>query len=416
MGRMVHIGPGNFFRAHQAVYTQAAGGWTITGVSLRSPDTRDALAGQGFDYALAVRDAAGERLERITVLDGLLVAPEDPEAVVALLADPEVSVVTMTVTEKGYCLGPDGTLDPEAVAEDLAEGPRTLIGYLARGLARRTAPVSVVSCDNLSGNGDLLRAATEAFARRAGLEIDFDAVAFPNTMVDRITPRATEELSDHVARAGLPGGAPVVTEGFTEWVIEDRFAGPRPAWETAGATLVDDVAPFEARKLRMLNGAHSFLAYAGSNRGFDFVHEAVADADLRAGAAAVMDAAGTTLDGFPAAEIAAYRDALLDRFRNPALRHSLLQIAMDGSQKLPVRILRVLRALERAGGDTGPHLRAIGEWARFVVAQTEAGRTLDDPRAGELAQAARAEDPVAALCAAVGAELSEDQLARVRAV
>lgn len=413
MPRMLHIGVGNFFRAHQAVYTQGAGGWPIIGVSLRSPGIRDDLAGQGFDYALAIRDAQGERLERITVLEDILVAPENPEAVLRALADPEVAVVTITVTEKGYCLGPDGTLDPAAVATDLAEGPQTLIGYLARGLARRQAPITVVSCDNLSGNGRALSGAVRAFAGLAGLTIDTDLVTFPDTMVDRITPRAPADLSAHVAAAGLPPAAPVVTEGFTEWVIEDRFAGPRPAWEDAGAIVVPDVARFEARKLRMLNGAHSFLAYAGRNRGYDFVHQAVADPDLRRGCSAVMACAATTLEGFAQADLVSYAVALLARFDNPALHHSLAQIAMDGSQKMPVRIAPVLSALHRDGGETGPHARALAEWCRFVGREAAAG--LDDPLADALTQAAAEQDPVAALCGTIGLDLPEAVLAQVRA-
>ena len=401
-GRILHFGPGNFFRAHQAVYTQAVGGWSITGVSLQSAATRDVLAPQGFDYALAVRDAGGERLERMTVLDGILVATEDSEAVLAALADPAVSVATITVTEKGYCLRSDGTVDKAAVADDLARGPRTLIGYLARGLARRTKPITVLSCDNLSENGTLLEAAVRAFADLAGLTLDPALMAFPNTMVDRITPRPPEDLGLHVADAGLPPAAPVVTEGFTEWVIEDRFAGPRPDWTVAGAVLVPDVAPFEARKLRMLNGAHSYLAYAGRNRGFGFVHEAVADPDLRRGCSAVMACAGTTLTGFSQAELVEYAVSLLARFDNPSLRHSLSQIAMDGSAKLPVRVLPVLSELMRDGGETGPHLRTLAEWCRFVIAQTQAGSGLEDPRADDMAMAARSAEPVGALCDLLG--------------
>lgn len=413
MGRMLHFGPGNFFRAHQAVYTQKAGGWSITGVSLKSATTRDALAGQGFDYALAVRDANGERLERIEVLDDILVAPEDPEAVVAAVADPSIAVITVTVTEKGYCLRADGTLDPDAVADDLKNGPRTLVGYLARGLARRTAPVSIVSCDNLSGNGDLLRAAVDTFAALAGLELNPGMLAFPNTMVDRITPRAPEDLSAYVAASELPSGAPVVTEGFSEWVIEDRFAGPRPAWETAGAMLVADVAPFEARKLRMLNGAHSFLAYAGRNRGFEFVDRAIADPELRRGCSAVMACAGTTLTGFSQEDLVAYAVALLARFDNPSLQHSLSQIAMDGSQKMPVRIVAVLSDLIARGEETGPHEAAVAEWCRFVIREVGAGRSLDDPLADRLMVAAREGDPIGALLSTIGADLPKELVARL---
>ncbi|WP_179378700.1 mannitol dehydrogenase family protein [Jannaschia marina] len=394
MPRHLHIGPGNFFRAHQAVYTQTAGGWPITAVSLRNAATRDALAPQGFDYALAIRDAAGERLERIDVIDAILVAPEDPDAVLSLLTDPEVAVVTITVTEKGYDLHADGTLDLAAVQGDLDGPPRSLVGVLAHGLARRTAPLTVLSCDNLSGNGRLLRGAVAAFAEAAGLTLAWDRLAFPDTMVDRITPRTPTDLSAHVAAAGLPPAAPVATEGFTEWVIEDAFAGPRPDWAAAGARIVPDVTPFETRKLRMLNGAHSYLAYAGLNRGFAHVHEAVADPDLRAGVAALMGAAARTVEGFDAAELSAYADALLARFDNPSLRHALAQIAMDGSQKMPIRILAPLRVLHGADGPIAPHVAALAAWCDFV----RAAERLDDPRADALAAAARGADHRRALC------------------
>ncbi|MGC1260663.1 MAG: mannitol dehydrogenase family protein, partial [Jannaschia helgolandensis] len=194
-GRILHFGPGNFHRAHQAIFTQQASGWTITGVSLKSAGTRDALAGQAFDYTLVIRDADGERMERMTVLDDILVAPENPDAVLDTLADGSVQVVTVTVTEKGYHLNADGRLnlsDPEVAADLDTDLPRTLVGYLARGLMRRqidmAGPISVISCDNLSGNGAKLRAAVMDFAQAAGLGLTLSEATFPDTMVDRITP------------------------------------------------------------------------------------------------------------------------------------------------------------------------------------------------------------------------------------
>lgn len=419
-GRILHFGPGNFHRAHQAIFTQQAGGWTITGVSLKSAGTRDALVGQAFDYTLVIRDADGERMERMTVLDDILVAPENPDAVLDTLADGSVQVVTVTVTEKGYHLNADGRLnlsDPEVAADLDTNLPRTLVGYLARGLMRRqidmAGPISVISCDNLSGNGAKLRTAVLDFAQAAGLGLTLSEATFPDTMVDRITPRAPDDLSDRVAAMDLPSAAPVVTEGFSEWVIADDFAGLRPAWETAGARLVADVAPFEARKLRMLNGAHSMLAYAGLNRGFVHVHEAVADPDLRRRCRALMQAAAGTLQGVGEDELRIYGEALIVRFDNPALQHALAQIAMDGSQKMPVRIGAVLSELAATGGDTGPHVFALAEWCRFVIGQD--GTVLDDPMAERLAKAAGEGDPVSALLNVIGIGLPEVEMELVRA-
>ena len=404
MGRIVHIGLGNFHRAHQAWYTAQAGGWAITAVSLRSPTLRDAMAGQGNGYTLVTRGAVGARHDWLTVIDRVLVAPEDPEAVLAALADPGVGVITVTVTEKGYHLDAAGRLDvaDPAIVADLAGGaPATLVGYLARGLARRQTPVTVLSCDNLSGNGAKLGAAVAAFAARAGLRLG--EVTFPDSMVDRITPATTEALKAEVlAATGRADAAPVATETFTDWVIEDRFCAPRPAW---AARFVTEVAPYEMRKLRMLNGPHSLIAYLGQVRGHSFVYEAIADPVVRAAATGLMAEAMTTLPEAVVADAPAYAAALIDRFANPALRHELRQIAMDGSVKLPVRILPVIAA-RAAQGQGAPHaLAALAAWVAFARREVAAGRVLNDPKAAAIADAARATDPVGGLLALLGAPL-----------
>lgn len=389
MGRIVHLGLGNFHRAHQAVYTQDARGWQITGVSLRSPATRDALAGQDGAYTLAIKDADGTDYRRMDVIDQILVAPENPNAVVAALA--AADIVTITVTEKGYHLA-DGTLDlgTPALQQDLAGPPGTIYGLLAHAFRRRRAPLPVISCDNLAANGPTLRAAMTAFlaAFDPGLARNLDHIAtFPATMVDRITPATTDALRAEVAEAGLPCAAPVETEAFTEWVIED-FAGTRPDWSAAGATFVSDVAPHELRKLRMLNGAHSFLAYAGTLAGFTFVHQAIADPALRAGARRIMDEASATLPDRTATDAPAYAEALIRRFENPSLNHRLRQIAMDGSQKLPQRMVATWGDRD-AMGLASPGIEAgLKAWVDFVAQETRAGRALDDPLANDLARAA----------------------------
>ena len=392
MSRIVHLGLGAFHRAHQAWYVReanriAGSDWGIDGVSLRSPAIRDALAPDANRYALEIADAGGRRIETIDVLVSVTVAPEEPEAVRALVARPETALVTITVTEKGYHLRGDGTLDEGALAPDVAalrdgRPGATMPGALLDALVHRDAPLTVMSCDNLPGNGGALRAALVSLACAAG--IDRAVVtrhAFPSTMVDRITPAADDALRARVAGAGAPSGAPVATEAFSEWVIEDAFAGPMPDLAAAGAQLVADVAPYELRKLRMLNGAHSTLAYAGLNAGLAHVHEAVADPDLRALARAVMAEAAATLPDAVRADAPAYADALVRRFENPHLAHRLIQIAMDGSRKLPIRILGTIRDHP---GEAPACARALREWEAWLDATFAAGGAPDDPEAERL--------------------------------
>ncbi len=348
MPLILHFGIGNFHRAHQAWYTAQAGdGWSIVGVSLRRPETRDLLVGQGYTYTLAVRGAGATDYTRIEVIKEILVAPETPARVLAQICDPDVKVVTLTVTEKGYNLTPQGRLDlsDPAIIRDIAHDiPRTTIGFLARGLAQRAkggAPLTVLSCDNLSGNGQKLHAAIVAFADAAGIDRPGPEITFPDSMVDRITPATTEALVAEVLVAtGERDAAPVETELFSDWVIEDRFAAERPAWERGGARFVADVAPFETRKLRMLNGSHSLIAYLGQLRGHEFVHQAIQDPVVAGAAARLMEEAALTLPSATRKDAPEYARALLARFSNPALHHRLAQIAMDGSLKVPVRICR----------------------------------------------------------------------------
>ncbi|TIS60839.1 MAG: mannitol dehydrogenase family protein, partial [Mesorhizobium sp.] len=284
---IVHLGVGAFHRAHQAAYVDAclADGqpdWGIVGVSLRSPDTRDALAPQDGLYTLAVRDSAGEQLEVVGSILSLLVAPEDPGAVLAALTDPRIRIVTLTITEKAYLRAADGTLDdahPDIV-HDLANpgSPRTAHGFLTEALARRRAagipPFTVLCCDNLPANGATLHRLLIEFAElrdahggtgdRPLAGYVADDVAFPSSMVDRIVPATTDADRARIGgELGFEDAWPVMTEPFRQWVIEDRFPAGRPAWEKFGVTMVEDVGPFEDMKLRLLNGAHSGIAYLG---------------------------------------------------------------------------------------------------------------------------------------------------------
>ena len=395
MPQILHLGVGNFFRAHQAWYTQHCPGWHVTGISFRSGSIRDRLAAQDYTYALVIKDAERTHVEKITCIKDMLVATEAPDDLIATIADPRFDVISLTVTEKGYHLHADGSLDlgSAAIIADLAGRGLTPVGALARGLAQRSTPVTVVSCDNLPENGRKLGAAIAAFAQAAGLRICVH-VTYPSSMVDRITPATTDDI-----RAQAGDAMAVPTERFTEWVIEDSFAAARPNWP--GVQWVEDVAPHEMRKLRMLNGAHSYLAYAGTLAGHCFVHEAISDPALRAGARAVMQEAALTLPREMQAQARTYADALITRFENPNLHHRLRQIAMDGSQKIPIRILATIR--DRAGADSPALKSAVANWLAFVCSEVAEANPLEDPMADQLAAACRAEHPEKALRALIGA-------------
>ena len=412
MPRLLHLGLGNFHRAHQAWYTARANAfngpmWHITGIAMRNAALRDAMEAQGGRYALGIRGPEGLRVDQIAVHDRVLVASEDAGAVLDAIADPDMRIITVTVTEKGYHLG-DGGLDldaPEIAADLTSDVPQTAIGLLSRGLARRfkagAGPVTVISCDNISGNGGKLAAAVTAFARAAGDRID-PATTFPDTMVDRITPATSPRIRAEIeAATGQPDAAPVMTEAFSEWVIEDRFAGPRPDWHRVGVEITPDVAPFEKRKLRMLNAAHSWLAYSGQLAGHRYVHEAMADAELRAGVEALWDEAAQTLPDALAPTLPAYRAALIQRFEVAEMRHELAQIGMDGSLKLRERLVPILTGLE---GDAPQTIRAIAAWVVFLARAVAEGRDIADPKAEALVQAVRDNPaaPVPALAQHIG--------------
>ena len=391
MGRIVHFGLGNFARAHLLDYTADAGGWDVVGVSLRSPTVRDGLVVQGFAYDLCVQ---GQGVKRIDVIHDVLVASEDPKVVLNAMAKAEI--ISVTVTEKGYHLDASGLLDledPDIGADLVGQGPSTLIGFLAHGLVGRQMPVTVLSCDNRVENGTALARAVKRFAQAAGLVIDWRIVRFPNAMVDRITPATTANVR---AISGDPMAVP--TEAFREWVIEDDFAGPRPDWPDV--QFVSDVAPHELRKLRMLNGAHSLIAYAGLACGHVFVNQAIADVELRAWVVSLMQEAATTLPTEVRGEALAYAKALVARFENPELMHRLDQIAMDGSQKVPYRFIATLRD---ADGNAPAVIKGIQAWVDFCISETAMGKVLNDPKAKALMDAARGKDPLMKILSLVNA-------------
>lgn len=390
---IVHLGVGAFHRAHQAVYVDdclAAGetDWGIVGVSLRSPDTNDALAPQDGLYTLAVRDSGGESLRVIGSILSLLVAPENPSAALAALTDPRTRIVTLTITEKAYLRASGGGLDtthPDIV-HDLAnpQMPKTAHGFLTESLARRRAagcqPFTVLCCDNLPANGVTLhRLLVEFAALRGDASLAghiADTVAFPSSMVDRIVPATTD--TDRTRISGLLGvedAWPVMTEPFCQWVIEDDFPAGRPSWEKFGVTMVGDVGPFEDMKLRLLNGAHSAIAYLGLLSGHPTVDRAFADPAIRQFVDQLWAEAIPTLPQDAGLDTADYIAQLAQRFSNTALAHRTAQIANDGSQKLPQRI--VASAIERAEAGLLPeHLMLV--IAAWIAACEARGKTLPE--------------------------------------
>ena len=410
---IVHLGVGAFQRAHLAVVNEAAlhaSGdlrWGTIGVSLRSPDTRDALAPQEGLYTVAVRDAMDdgrprETLQVIGQLIEVLVAPENPAAVLARLAHDDTRIVSLTITEKGYHRDPaSGTLnarDPDIVHDLVDPGaPRTALGFIVHALAARrargAAPLTLLSCDNLPANGDTLRALTLAFAHHVDTALaDWIAshCAFPNSMVDRIVPRTTDADRAIVSeRLGLIDAWPVIGEPFLDWAIEDRFANGRPAWDRGGARFVAHAEPFEKLKLRMVNGSHSALAYLGAMAGWRTVDRAVAVPALHRYLDALLrEEIAPTLPPLPGLDLNDYRVRLLHRFANPALQHQTHQIAMDGSQKLPQRLLGTVRDRIDAGAPYDRLALALAGWIHYLRGRDETGAThsIVDPLAPALAE------------------------------
>ncbi|MFC8800293.1 mannitol dehydrogenase family protein [Promicromonospora sp. NPDC057138] len=424
---IVHLGIGAFHRAHQAVYTERAAiatgdtSWGILGVTQRSATVRDQLRPQGGAYAVLTAGEHESTVELIGSVVDVAYPAEETERVLAALAAPSTHVVTLTITEKGYARTPDGSLDLDSVAGDLAAlaaehevgagvEPRTpggsglearaavsAIGLLVRGLARRAAtgaPITVLTCDNMVDNGRVLeRLVREAVdAGLPGAEGDalrafLDArVTFPCSMVDRIVPATTPAQRDEVERAlGVRDEGLVVGEPFAQWVIEDRFAGPRPAWEAAGATLTKDVAPFEQAKLRLLNGTHSLVAYSGWLGGHTTIAQAVTDPRIAERARQYLfEDALPTLSPPDGLDLSQYGEQILARFANPHTGHTTAQVAMDGTQKIPFRWGGVLADALAAGREPLGVAFGLASWAEFVRLRTHSGEGVDDPRAEEL--------------------------------
>jgi fructuronate reductase len=429
--RLVHLGLGNFFRAHECWYTERAGDaaeWGIAAFTGR--DSRalvDELNAQDGLYTLVSRAADRDRFELIGSLSRAHAAA-DHDAWLSAFEAPQLAAVTITVTEAGYLRGAGGGLDAErpevqadldALRRDPTARVRTAPARLVAGVAARRrvggAPLALVPCDNVPGNGALAERVVADFAERVdpGLAAWLaDSVSVVTTMVDRITPHtAPEDVRTVLDATGLDDRCPVVGEPFAEWVLSGPFPAGRPRWQDAGATFTDDVTPFEHRKLWLLNGAHSLLAYGGPIRGHATVDEALADETCRGWVEQWWSEASPHLDQ-PDDELAAYRAALLERFANPRMRDRLDRIAADGSQKLPIRILPVLRAERAAGRLPEGATRALAAW---VCHLRGLGAPVTDARADEVTSLAQGplRDAVARVLEQLDPELDADVVALV---
>ncbi|MEV0716541.1 mannitol dehydrogenase family protein [Asanoa sp. NPDC050611] len=409
---IVHIGLGAFHRAHQAVYTEeavaAAGGdWGIVGVAPRSTAVVAALQAQDLLYSVSDMSAEGTRTRVVGAFADARVAASDPDSVVALVADPAIRVVTLCATEKAYRLDPatGRLLDDPVLDADLRgdRPPTTVPGLLFRALVARSradaGPIAIVSCDNFSANGRRTRGMLEAAFARVGHD---DAwlranVRCPGTMVDRIVPASTDASRAAAAAVlGVRDEAAVYGEPYRQWVIEDDFPAGRPAWEAAGAVLTDDAGPWERVKLRALNGVHSGMAYLGALAGRATIAEAhqmpgLADAMRRF----VAEDIARSFTPPAGVDVVAYGESALERFANPAIGHRTTQVAMDGTQKLPQRVLETIRDRRAAGGTPRWGALVVAAWMRYARGVADDGRALelDDPLAAEIRAAVAAAPP-----------------------
>ncbi|GGY86245.1 mannitol dehydrogenase [Cellvibrio zantedeschiae] len=402
---IVHLGIGAFHRAHQAFYTEAVlnqfgGDWGIIGCSLRSPSVRDQLAPQDGLYTLVERSGDGEKLQLIGAVIKNLVGPENPAELIEVMAQPSIKIISMTVTEKGYCHDPAtgnlNILHPD-IQHDLVnlDKPKSAIGFIVAALNARfksgTKSFTVLSCDNLPNNGEVLEKVVNQFAEKVSPELAkwiHANTCFPSTMIDRIVPATTDDdRRDIEARIGMRDEGVVIAEPFSQWVIEDKFSDGRPQWEKTGALLVDDVRVFEKIKLRLLNGSHSIMAYTGYLSGFDYISEVMSEpAFVNMVKTYMAREAGETINAPAGFDIEAYKQQLRDRFSNKALKHRTWQIAMDGSQKLPQRLLESLRAQLKSNGHIDIIALGVAAWIRYISGVDEKGNAIEvsDPLAAEL--------------------------------
>lgn len=414
---IVHIGVGGFHRAHQAWYLDsllALGGspdWSLCGVLLLPHDRRmfEAMRSQDCLYTVVERSVEGEKPRIIGSITEVLFAPDDPEAVLEKMASPDCRIVTLTITEGGYYVN-SGTGEFDAghpdIVKDLANPgkPACVFGYLAEALSRRRnrglPPFTLMSCDNMQNNGHVLKKMLLAFLslRDPALAAWLEARgAFPNSMVDRITPSTTDEHRALVReRFGIDDAWPVMCEPFVQWVIEDNFVLGRPAWEQVGAQIVPDVLPYEKMKLRLLNASHQALCYIGMLLGYEFAHQTMEDRDIRRLVRMMMDVEVTPLLGVvPGMDLEAYKDTLIERFANPAIRDQLLRIGTEGSARIPKFVLpSVLEQVERRG-PVAASAFTVAAWFRYLIGKDDAGQELGiiDPMKEKLVARAKKGGP-----------------------
>jgi len=419
---IVHFGVGGFHRAHQAMYLDRlmnageAFDWAICGVGVMEADRQmqQALDAQACLYTLVEKHSDGVYEARVvgSIID-YLYAPDDPAAVIARLADEATRIVSLTVTEGGYSIDDvTGEFNPKSrdVAHDLELGavPLTFFGLITEALARRrenaTIPFTIVSCDNLQGNGRLARKAFTSFARLRDPDLgDWveQTVRFPNSMVDRITPATTDADREEIrTRFGIEDRWPVVCEPFVQWVLEDSFSNGRPPYEQVGVQVVDHVEPYELMKLRLLNASHQGLCYFGRLCGYEFVHEAAADPLFRAFLRGYMDREATpTLEPVPGVDLDDYKDTLIERFSNPEVRDTIARLCAESSDRIPKWLLPVVRAQLSLGGEIVRSAAIVASWARYVEGTDERGEPIevvDRQRDRLMALAARqSTDPLA---------------------
>ncbi|HXH02929.1 MAG TPA: mannitol dehydrogenase family protein [Candidatus Competibacteraceae bacterium] len=434
---IVHIGVGGFFRAHQAVYLDdllhqsGHAEWGYCGVGLLRQDDRmrDALLPQDCLYSVVERSAAGDSARVIGALLRFYYAPDDPQAVIEKMASAECRIVSLTITEGGYYLNEgSGEFDdthPDIVHDlQYPHAPRCSFGYLLEALDRRRSrglpPFTVMSCDNLQHNGDVAKKMLLAFAERRDPALHrwlAEHCAFPNSMVDRITPATTDEHRALVReRFGLDDAWPVTTEPFMQWVIEDNFPNGRPAWERVGAQMTADVLPYEKMKMRLLNASHQAMCYIGMLLGYQYAHETMADAQIRKLVQTMMDVEVTPLLApVPGVDLAEYKKTLIERFANPAICDQLSRIGTEGSARIPKFVLPSIREQLARGGPIKLLSFTVASWFRYLTGSDDQGRALPiiDPLADRLREHARrgGRDPGAllGLSELFGADLPQAQ-------
>lgn len=413
---IVHIGVGGFHRAHQTIYTEDLFNqgedlkWGFCGIGLLDHDMRmrDVLREQDYLYTLLERSIEGDKPRVVGSIVNYIFAPDDRGAALEKMAGPETRIVSLTITEGGYYIhsgtGEFDSSHPD-IQYDLAhpQQPKSSFGFLLEALNRRRLrgqqPFTVMSCDNIQGNGSVARKMILAFARLGNPELATwiaDNVAFPNSMVDRITPATTDEHRELVrSKFGIDDGWPVMTEPFKQWVIEDHFTQGRPSWEKTGAQMTTDVLPYEVMKLRLLNAAHQALTYVGLLFGYEFVHESMQDADISRLVELMMDKDVTPiLPEVPGVDLTEYKQTLIERFANPAIRDQLSRVGIYGSTGIPKFVLPSIEAQLKKGGSINYLAFTIASWFRYLDGKDEQGNTIvmKDPDAGRLNKIAMAAD------------------------